>query len=192
MLKGWKKNLNLFILMISGQCLALPDIPSFMDCEDIIFNAGFQDDSEPSNGNGGTTGNHTRIVFSNGQNRSYYIYVPNNYNPAKALPLMILWHGAGGAGTAPAQAQNMRSFWQATAELNNIIIMAQESTGASGGWVPGTDFPILSDILDDLYIDYNIEKARIYGHGFSAGGHVMHSLMLFNSLEFAADRKSVV
>ena len=172
--------------MISGQCLALPDIPSFMDCEDIIFNAGFQDDSEPSNGNGGTTGNHTRIVFSNGQNRSYYIYVPNNYNPAKALPLMILWHGAGGAGTAPTQAQNMRSFWQATAELNNIIIMAQESTGASGGWVPGTDFPILSDILDDLYIDYNIEKTRIYGHGFSAGGHVMHSLMLFNSLEFAA------
>ncbi len=199
MLRNWKKKLKryrytcksryllgLLILLQSGQSLCLPDIPSFMDCEDIVFNSGFQDDSNPTNGSGGILGAQTRSVFSNGQNRNYHIYVPSNYTDNNPLPLMILYHGAGGAGTSPSQAIAMRNFWQTAAENNNYIIMAQESTGASGGWVPGTDFPILSDLLGDMYLDYNIEQARIYGYGFSAGAHVMHTLMLFNSLEFAA------
>jgi len=199
MLRNWKKKLKryrytcksryllgLLILLQSGQSLCLPDIPSFMDCEDIIFNSGFQDDSNPTNGSGGILGAQTRSVFSNGQNRNYHIYVPSSYTDNNPLPLMILYHGAGGAGTSPSQAIAMRNFWQTAAENNNYIIMAQESTGASGGWVPGTDFPILSDLLGDMYLDYNIEQTRIYGYGFSAGAHVMHTLMLFNSLEFAA------
>jgi len=176
----------LFLAIISfSPCYALPNIPSFMDCEDIIFNAGFQNDSQPSNGTSGATGYQTRVVFSNSQNRTYYVYVPSTYNDAKPIPIMIVYHGASGAGTASINAQYIRSIWQSTAEEHNFIVMAQVATGGSGGWIPGTAFSILSDILDDMYLDYNIEKARIYGHGFSAGGHVMHTLMLNNSTDFA-------
>ncbi|HFC30642.1 MAG TPA: hypothetical protein ENJ44_06330, partial [Oceanospirillales bacterium] len=167
--------------------IALPDIPSFMDCADIIYNSGFQNDSQASNGSGGSyPGSFSRTIFSQGQNRTFYISIPPNYNPQIATPMMIAWHGAGGAGTAPAAAQSMRNYWKPTADANNFIVIAQAATGSSGGWVPNTDFPILSDILNDMENRYNIEKTRIYGHGFSAGGHVMHTLMLYNANEFAA------
>jgi len=203
MIKFWKKSQNsydkiviptkvgisflFFLTILPATTHALPDIPSFMDCADIIYNSGFQNDSQPSNGTGGSfPGSFTRTIFSQGQNRSYYISIPTNYDPQVATPLMIAWHGAGGAGTAPAAAQSMRNYWKPTADTNNFIVIAQAATGNSGGWVPSTDFPILSDILSDMDSRYNIEKTRIYGHGFSAGGHVMHTLMLFNSNEFAA------
>lgn len=166
--------------------MALPDIPSFMDCEDIIYNSGFQNDSQPSNGSGGSyPGSFTRTVFAQSQNRNYYISIPLNYNPLIATPLLFTWHGAGGAGTAPTYAIAHRNFWKPTGDLNNFIVIAQESTGVSGGWVPSTDFSILSVILQDMYDNYNIEQTRIYGHGFSAGGHVLHGLMLQNSEDYA-------
>jgi len=199
MLISWKKRLKrirhicegryllvLFVLLQSGQVISLPDIPSFMDCEDVIFNAGFQNDSQASQGSGGEyPGAYTRTVFSQGQNRNYYISIPPNYNPDNPLPLLFTWHGAGGAGTAPAYAKAHRTFWQVTGDMHNYIVVAQESTGQNGGWVPSTDFLILSDILQDMYDNYNIEKRRIYGHGFSAGGHVMHALMLQDSEDYA-------
>lgn len=178
--------IGLFIILQSGQALSLPDIPSFMDCEDIIFNSGFQNDSQPSNGTGGDfPGSFTRSVFAEGQNRNYYISIPPNYNSEKATPLLFTWHGAGGAGTAPAYAMAHRTFWKTTGDIHNFIVVAQESTGQNGGWVPSTDFLILSVILQDMYDNYNIETSRIYGHGFSSGGHVLHGLMLQNSEDYA-------
>ncbi len=187
-IKMLKKVLCGFCLVLSAnRATALPDIASFNDCADIIFHSGFGNDSQPSNGIGGNfPGSFTRTVFSQGQNRNYYVSIPPNYDPLVATPLMIAWHGAGGAGSAPAAAQSMRDYWKPTADANNFIVVAQAATGNSGGWVPSTDFPILSDILADMEADYNIEKTRIYGHGFSAGGHVMHTLMLYNANEFAA------
>ena len=158
-----------------------------MDCEDVIFNAGFQDDSQPSNGNGGLfPGSYTRSVFSAGLNRNYYIYIPSSYDPTIAMPLLFTWHGTSGAGNMTLYAKAHRDFWKDTAEISNYIVVAQEATGASGGWVPSTDFGIFEDILQDMYSNYNIEKTRVYGHGFSSGGHVIHGFMLQNSQDYAA------
>ena len=115
MLKNWKKNkmkwLACTILFISSQVTALPDIPSFTDCADIIHNSGFQNDSQASNGAGGNfPGSYSRTIFSQGQNRTFYISIPPNYDPQAASPMMITWHGAGGAGTAPAAAQSMKNY----------------------------------------------------------------------------------
>jgi poly(3-hydroxybutyrate) depolymerase len=194
MLIDWKKRKNnkpklaiLGLLFVVSQLQALPDIASFIDCADVIFNSGFHDDSQASNGVGGVfPGAFTRSVFSQGQNRNYYISIPPDYDPAIASPLLLTWHGAGGAGTAPSFAIAHRDFWQPTGDFNNFIVVAQESTGATGGWVPATDFLILVDILDDMYNSYNIEQTRIYGHGFSSGGHAMHALMLQNAANYAA------
>ena len=182
-----KAGVLLFHLFFSCLLLALPDVPSFNDCEDLVFNAGFQDDSQPSNGLGGSfPGAFARIIISQGQARSYYVSIPPDYDPLVASPLLFTWHGAGGAGTAQAFAIAHRDFWQPTGDINNFIVVAQESTGPTGGWVPSVDFLILADILDDMNNRYNIEQTRIYGHGFSSGGHAMHGLMLQNSSTYAA------
>ena len=168
-----------FSLSITAQ--ALPDIPSFLDCPDIVFNSGFQDDSQPSNGVGGEfPGSFTRSVFSNGELRTYYVSIPPLYNPDTPLPLLFSWHGAAGVGTAQTNAELTRDFWKPTGDANNFIVLTQAGTGSNGG---GFTFPndiiLLADILADLYASYNIELKRVYGHGFSSGGHLMHTLMLF-------------
>lgn len=196
MLINWKKNkqnlyCHLFLLMslISIRAEALPGIPSFLDCSDVVFNAGFQDDSQPSNGVGGDfPGSFTRSVFSNGELRTYYISIPPSYQPKHPLPLLFSWHGAAGAGTSQNNAQATRDFWKPTGDANNFIVLTQAGTGATGG---GFTFPndiiLLSDILEDVYSSYNIELKRVYGHGFSSGGHLMHTLMLFyNNNRFPA------
>jgi len=173
--------IGLIIILHSGLALSLPDIPSFNDCEDIVFNAGFQNESQPSNGVGGEyPGAFTRSVFSNGQKRTYYVSIPPQYNPNQALPLLFSWHGAAGPGTAQSNAEQTRNFWKPTADANNFIVLSQAGTGVNGG---GFTFPndiiLLADILADVYAHYNIELKRVYGHGFSSGGHLMHTLMLF-------------
>ena len=186
MLKGWKKKFSLLAILLSGQAWSLPDIPSFMDCADIIFNAGFQNDSQSSNGTGGLTGRQTMTLFSLGANREYYIYVPSTYDSQKPLPLMIAWHGQAGAGTAQLNAELTRDFWQTTAEANNFIVLAQAGSDEStGSWLPALDYAILNDIFLHMWSLYKIEKTRTYGHGFSAGAHLMHDYVLSNSNEFA-------
>lgn len=184
----WKKKFRLILILISGQCLALPDIPSLQNCPGNIFHNSFQNDSQPSNGGGGATGSLTRIINFPGGSSLYYLYVPSTYDPDVPIPLLITYHGTAGAGNASQQAQAIRDFWQQTAEDNNFIVLAQTGSSANGSWTVGLDFPLIRDeILDDLFNFYNIETTRIYGHGFSAGGHVMHTMMLFyNNNRFAA------
>lgn len=174
-----------FMTLISMQTLSFAQ-----SCNpDILFKANFQkSDSQPSNGNRGIyPGAFNRTVIYNGKIMTYYVSIPPNYHPNIATPLLITWHGAAGAGTAPANAKAMRDFWKPTADANNFIVVAQAATGElGGGWVPSDDFPTLSQVLTDMFRFYNIEKTRIYGHGFSSGGHVMHGLMLQNSDYFAA------
>ncbi len=181
--------LLLIMCFMPMTAIALPDIPSFMDCADIIYNSGFQNDSQASNGSGGSyPGSFTRSVTVNGTLKQYYISIPPNYNPSKAYPLLFSWHGAGGAGTATANAIATRDFWKPFADSNNLIIVAQTGNGTNGGgFAFPNDITLIGIILNDMYSAYNIEKARIYGHGFSSGGHLMHTLMLFyHANRFAA------
>ena len=177
----------LCLLLLDFQVMALPGIASLNHCPDVIFNDVFENDSVPSAGNGGTFPGNQNISLNIPQVgvRTYYLYVPNAYQPDQAWPLLVLWHGQVVPGQADAEAQNIRSFWQQTAEANNVIILAQASSGASGGWLPGTDSQILAAMIDDVQGLYNIENNRIYGWGFSAGAHVMHAIALNNTDFFA-------
>ncbi len=160
----------------------------FSACNDTIFKTNFQQSSNPSKGNRGPyPGVFNRHVIYNGEIHTYYIAIPENYHPRVASPMLISWHGAAGAGTAPTNAKATRDFWQTTANDNDFIVIAQTATGETGGgWVPGIDIPILFEIIKDMQRYYNIENNRIYGHGFSAGGHLMHGIMLAYSETFAA------
>ncbi len=164
------------------QATALPDVPSLNQCPDIIFNSGYQNDSQPSNGFGGPLpGSLTAQVFvpAFGTSFTYYLHIPASYQPNTATPLIVLWHGtAGDPASAQSYAQSMRDFWQPAADQYGFIVAAQVATGASGSWLPGSAGPILQALINDMEQDYNIETTRIYGYGFSAGGHLMHALML--------------
>ena len=134
---------------------------------------------EPSNGSGGAyPGPQTRSVAAFGQPRDYYLYVPTGYPFAAPAPLLLVLHGSGGAGTAPAAAQWLRDEWSVQAQAGGFIIAAPVASGSQGSWAPSVDYPMFQAILDDLATHYDIDLSRIHGWGYSAGGHVMHDLAL--------------
>ncbi|MCX7554047.1 alpha/beta hydrolase-fold protein [Marinicella sp. S1101] len=162
----------------------LASVPSLNQCPEVIFTNGIDSRSVPSNGTGGVyPGAGSRTINSN---NTYYYYVPSGYQVNQAMPLLVVWHGAAGAGNAGFAAADMRDFWQAAAEQNNFIVVAQAATGASGGWIPNTDAARLVDIINDVDARYNIETSRKYIWGFSAGGFVAHAIALNNADYFAA------
>lgn len=164
----------------------MPGINSLNQCPDIVWNSAFENDSDPSLGQGGLyPGNHTRTVVVNNISHDYYLYVPQGYQPSEAVALMAVWHGQTLPGQSAVAAQNIRDFWMQTAENNRFIVIAQASTGPSGGWLPSNDAITLASIIADVQGAYNIENTRIYGWGFSAGGHVMHAIALNNTDFFA-------
>jgi poly(3-hydroxybutyrate) depolymerase len=43
-------------------------------------------------------GDYTQEIVVNGLKRSYLVYIPINYNNKKPIPVVIMFHGAGGTG----------------------------------------------------------------------------------------------
>jgi poly(3-hydroxybutyrate) depolymerase len=144
--------------------------------------------SDPSGGSGGAyPGNQSRTVTVSGLgSHTYYLYIPSSYVPGTPMPVLFAFHGSGGAGTAPAAAQQVRNDWATVANTGNFIVVAQAATGSGGGWLPNNDVAILNEIINDMLAAYNIEQKRVYGWGYSAGGHLMHAIGLNSSTFFAA------
>ena len=114
-------------------------------------------------------------LVSSGQTRNYVLHVPPGYDRSKPVPLVISLHGAGLWGAA----QREISRWDAVADREGFIVVYP--TGGTGNgpriWRavvegPGLtrDVLFISDLIDKLSADYNIDPARIYANGLSNGG----------------------
>ena len=178
-----------FLMMLCSGAVA--SVPSLNQCPDMVFTDSIEDDSMPSSGSGGGfPGNFTRTITMGNDDHTFYYYIPSSYQPADAMPMMVLWSGAVFAGGGPAAAQDMIDYWQATAETHDFIIVSQAIIGTQNcdpcGWVPASDLNILDFILADMDSRYNIENARKYVWGFSAGGFVQHENALSHADYYAA------
>jgi polyhydroxybutyrate depolymerase len=113
-------------------------------------------------------------IVSSGKTRKYQLYVPRTYNAARPTPLVISMHGAGGW---PVQQMEL-SRWNALAERQGFIVVYPSGMDSAGPRVwrvdegPGLpmDVRFVSDLIDKLEAEYNIDPARIYANGFSNGG----------------------
>jgi poly(3-hydroxybutyrate) depolymerase len=192
------KRLASLILMAVGAPSSVPAattnrLPDWVCAHpDAIFVDAFEGVSSvvrtPSNGSGGAAGTFTRSVFVNGASRNIYVFVPASYTPDRPMPLVLALHGqAGNPSSAQTSAQNVRTAWSPIATDNGFIVIAPVATGASGGWSapdlppfpPGpSDYDTFAAAIADIEGAYNIDRSRRIGWGFSAGGHVMHDVVL--------------
>ena len=155
---------------------------------DAIFVDGFQPAGAitrlPSNGSGGATGNISRVVNVPGYgSHTIYLHVPASYSPNHPVPLVLALHGqAGSPAAANSAAQSVRNAWASVADANGFIVIAPVATGGVGDWIlppPNpSDYSIFDAAMADAESAYNIDTSRRIGWGFSAGGHVMHDIML--------------
>ena len=124
-------------------------------------------------------------IVSSGLTRRYLLYVPKTYDRSKPTPLVISLHPA---ATWPAVEMAI-SRWNDLAEQYGFIVVYPEGSGAFfGGLGPGPqiwpggprtlgrDVRFISDLIDKLEAEYNIDMNRIYADGMSNGGGMAFEL----------------
>lgn len=138
---------------------------------------------DPSNGSGGSGGSSTRVLNVPGMGqRAYHVHVPTQLDPSRPAPLLLVLHGAAGSpALADSAAQQLRDAWGAIGAQQGFITLAPVASGASGGWLvpPGvSDYAVIAAAIADVEAIHNVDRSRRHAWGFSAGGHVLHDLML--------------
>jgi polyhydroxybutyrate depolymerase len=124
-------------------------------------------------------------IAASGVTRRYLLYVPKTYDGSKATPLVISIHPA---ATWPAVQMSV-SRWNDLAEQYGFLVVYPEGSGAFfGGLGPGPqiwpmgphslgrDVRFISDLIDKLEAEYNIDPSRIYVDGMSNGGGMAFAL----------------
>lgn len=106
-------------------------------------------------------------IVVDGEKRVYLVHVPPGYDRARAVPLVISMHGAGGW---PAQQMRM-SRWNDAADREGFIVVYPSAAKMAGPRVwRGSDVAYINQLIDRLEREYNIDRARVYANGFSNGG----------------------
>jgi phospholipase/carboxylesterase len=86
------------------------------------------------------------------------VHVPSSYNESNCVPLLLTWHGAGGAPS------NMMPKWTPVSDSNGFIVVAPPHNGSGEDWAHAPDVRTAVAAL------YNIDLNACYVNGFSAGG----------------------
>lgn len=146
------------VLRAALALLAVPAILAIVTC--VSFYARNRD-------NGG--------FVSSGVERTYRLYVPRSYDPARPTPLVISMHGAGLWGVVQMQM----SGWNAVADEEGLIVVYPSGFGGEGprawrvsarGERSARDVRFIAELIDTLKSSYSIDASRIYADGLSNGG----------------------
>ncbi len=118
-------------------------------------------------------------IVSGGIYRNYRIYIPAAYTGTSARPLIFDLHGY----TSSAIAEQAYSNFMPIADTANVIMVYPNGT-LSGGqpyWNAGfggavNDVAFISDLIDTLFTQYNIDHDMVFSCGMSNGGYMSHTL----------------
>ena len=129
-----------------------------------------------------------------GDEREYLLYVPPSYDSAKPTPLVISMHAA---MNWPAFQMKL-SQWNKAADEHGFIVVYPAgidplSIGPSAWFMDGSrtpstmpDVKFISELIDTLEADYNIDSTRIFATGMSNGGGMTFALSCTLSHRIAA------
>lgn len=125
-------------------------------------------------------------AHADGKILSYRIHIPRNQNPAKKLPLILLFHGAGERGDD--NLRQLRHGGEAMMAYVNktttpVIILAPQCPNGKQ-WVdtpwgadshtmpakPSETMQLVIDLLAEVRAKFPVDETRIYVTGLSMGG----------------------
>jgi polyhydroxybutyrate depolymerase len=117
-------------------------------------------------------------IMSDGIYRNYRLYIPAAYNGSTAYPLILNLHGY----TSNALAQQQYTVFGPIADTAHFLMVYPNGTTYMGQpyWNSfgsgANDIQFLSDLIDSLSADYNIDGNRVYSCGMSNGGYMSYTL----------------
>ena len=116
-----------------------------------------------------------QTLSSAGLERSYYLDLPSNYDPAaEPRPLIIGYHGTSGSHQAWFDYYRLREVVGDGA----ILVYPDALPNAAGvnQWNFSNDFQMFEDLLDRLPALVKFDANRIFVTGHSSGGGLAHEL----------------
>ena len=113
--------------------------------------------------------------------REYILYVPYNYTPGTAVPLILNFHGY---GSNAFEQMNYGDFRPIADTAGFIIVHPMGTVDLLGGthfnvgWGTSNvdDIGFTAALIDTLSTEYSIDQERIYSTGMSNGGFMSYQL----------------
>ncbi len=119
----------------------------------------------------------TFTIQHDGITRTYRLYAPPSYNPANPTPLVLNFHGFG----STASEQQFYTLIDNIATSENFITVYP--SGIANAWNSGAvngsladDVGFVSNMIDSIGVDFNIDTDRVYATGMSNGGFMSFRL----------------
>ncbi len=131
-------------------------------------------------------------LMHDGENRTYILYLPQNYNENNPIPLVLNFHGFGSS----ASDQQLYGAFGYLANLHNFIVVHPQGLLFDGSthWNVGSfttgstvdDVGFTEALIDFLSSEYAVNTNRIYSTGMSNGGFMSYVLACELSDKIAA------
>lgn len=119
-----------------------------------------------------------RTIQHEGVERTYHVYLPNNFNKMNSTPMVLALHGGSGTGSGFENDVSAGTL-TAAAEARDMILVMPE--GIDKRWNDGRtehfgndpmydDVGYISSIIDKMIQNYGVDSERVYATGISNGG----------------------
>lgn len=140
------------------------------------------------------TGIFDETLVHNDEIRAYLVYIPEGYNTASEVPLMLNFHGFGDTSASFMNWADMRDI----ADNENFILVYPQGSLMDGSshWnaalesddnkSEADDFGFIESLIDSLATSYRINTKRVYASGYSNGGMFAYSLACYHGDKIAA------
>ncbi|MCS6852500.1 MAG: PDZ domain-containing protein [Gemmataceae bacterium] len=101
------------------------------------------------------------------QDREYWLYVPENYDPNISHALVVWLHPAGRFGQKP---EDILDLWSEACQQHHLILLGPKSENETG-WTASESEAVLQAVQEVLG-QYTIDRQRIVAHGMGVGGQL--------------------
>ncbi|AKU93928.1 LpqC [Labilithrix luteola] len=103
--------------------------------------------------------------------RTFHVWGPQGYDPNKAYPVVVMFHGWYTDG------RSFESWFQMEQYVNNEAFVVYPDAANQLWDLEGTsDLVFFDDLVKTLGETYCIDPSRVFGFGFSYGGKFAHHL----------------
>ncbi len=137
----------------------------------------------------------TDSIYSSGEFRRYILYVPAIYNPANPVPLVFNLHAFGSRNTDELTYADFRPV----ADTANFIMALPQGDSVTQAWEynmgwqnwstvadAANDMNFISNLIDSIKSQYNIDLNRVYSCGYSNGGFMSYDMACYLNSRIAA------
>jgi polyhydroxybutyrate depolymerase len=137
----------------------------------------------PCTGKAALKGDLDWTMKVDGKDRVVHVHLPTSYDPTKAVPVVLDFHGY----TSNGPQQDILAHMSEKADASSFIAVHPEGTGTTPSWNAGAccgdaasaavdDVGFVGKIIDELESKLCVDAHRVFATGMSNGGFLSHRL----------------